>query len=165
HFPYLGDIGVDGQIAQKLLGYSSGHYPTGRFPGRAPSTPAIIPKAIFLIIHIIGVGRPVGVLYMRIIVGFLIGIVNGKTYGSTRGPPLKKSGIKLYGIRFLALGNYGRLARSTPVQIGLDSVQVQFQACGTTIQYTADGHAMGFTKSSELKKGAKSISCHVRLKN
>src|SRR5581483_4579062 len=136
------------------------------FARRLASSAPVIANAVFDIIGIVGMARPVLFLDVGIILRALIDIGDQQGDGCPGGylDPRnlvdERTGKNFHFVGFMALAGEPRLARAPFVQVGLDIGLAQRNARRAAIHHTADRGPMALAKSSYSKKMAESIERH-----
>src|SRR5690606_11319149 len=161
YFPHRGGICGKFNFRKQLLCNGSRHYPAGGFPGRRPSAAPVVAEAVLLVVGEVGMRRAVSIFVMGVILRFLVGVLDDKANGRAGAFAFKDTRKEFHRVGLLSLRHYGRLTRSSSVQLLLDGLLVYLQTGRTAVDDPPDGIAMGFPESSELKKFPEGISGHL----
>ena len=95
-----------------------------------------------------------------VILAALIGVVDQERDGCAGGFALIHTAQDVNLVRLLALGDMAAGAGPTTIQILLNVSLAQCHAWGATIDDTADGRAVGFTKVGDGEKCSKRVAAH-----
>src|SRR6516225_338179 len=144
----------------------SGGDPHRGLARRLAATAAIVAQAVFYVIRIIGMARPVFVLDIRIIFRALIDIIDqqrdrraGRDLFSARLID-KDAGKDFHRIRLLALRRVARLARSPAIETGLNVRLGERNTRWTAVNYAADRRRMAFAEGRDAKQMPERVERH-----
>ena len=144
-----------------LLRYGSRRDSHGGFPGGGTAAAPVIPKAVFLVVSVVGMGRPEGVLDIRVIPGALVGVFYEQADGRTGGAPLEHAGQDAHLICFAPLGGVPGSTRLAPVQVSLQVAGGQFQAGRAAVHDASQGRAVALSEAGYREQFTDCIACHV----
>ena len=92
-----------------------------------------------------------------VVAAVLVGIADDEADGRACAPSFEDAGEELHAVALLARRGQTALPWLAPVELGLDEVEVQLNACGTAVHDAADGSAMALAKGCQTEKGAEGV--------
>ena len=162
----LADLGHAGAelgaefLLEPFLGHGTCGHGGRRQTCRGATAAARVADAVFLEIRIVGMARAKALGNVRVVLATLVGIADQQRNRRTRGLAFVDAGEDFHRIGFVALGHELAGAGAAAVQIVLDVCLAQLHARRATVNHTADGRAVGFTKIGNRENCAKGIAAH-----
>jgi hypothetical protein len=84
-----------------------------------------------------------------VVLGALIGIPDNESDGASCRFALEHAAKQLHLVGFLSLSGYLALAWTPAVQLLLDEIQIDIDACRHTVDYSAYGFSMTFSEGGQ----------------
>jgi len=138
----------------------------GGFARRLAAAAAIVANAVFGVVGVIGVPRPVLVLDVGIVLGALVDVVDHERDGRP-GRDLfagrfidEHAGEDFHLVRLAPLRGETRLARPPLVEVGLDVGLGQRDAGRAAVDHAPDRDAVAFAEGRDPEKMAEGIERH-----
>ncbi len=160
---HLDQRGAHIEAGHDLAGDGAGRHPHRGLARRGAAAAAVVVEAVFGVIGVAGVARPIDVLDGGIVLRALIDVLDqqrdrragrdllaGRLVGEHAGEDFDR-------VRFLPLGGEAGLAGPPLVQIGLDVGLAQRNARWTTIDHAADRRPVAFAKGRDPEEMAEGI--------
>src|SRR5262249_22976857 len=138
----------------------------GSFARRLAAAAAIIANAVFGVVGVIGVPRPVLVLDVGIVLGARVDVVDHERNGRPGRDLLARRFIDEHAgedfdlVRLAPLRGEARLARPPFVEVGLDIGLGQRDAGWAAVDHAPDRDAVAFAKGRDAEKMAEGIERH-----
>src|ERR1043166_4131937 len=160
---YLNERAAHGKPRHDLARNRAARDPHRGFARRGAPAAAIVLQAVFDVVGVAGVTRPVGVLDRRIVLGALVDVFDqqrnrraGRDLAAGRLVG-EHTGEDFDGIGLLALGGEARLPGPALVEIGLDVGLGQRNARRAAVDHAADGRPMALAERRDAKQMAERI--------
>lgn len=143
---------INAELAQTELGDSTSHDTADGFACRGTSAATMIAETIFDIIGVVSMRGTEHVAQVVVVAAVLILVADNETDGCTGGDAIHGSRQQLYAVCFLTCCSETTLAGTTAVELRLDEVEVEADACGTAVNDATDGCAVALAKSGHTKE-------------
>ena len=160
HIGGHGGRGVGQKLLEHLSGDGAGHHPAHGFPCAGPATTTVVAVSILGIVGEIGVARAIAVGEVVIIATACVAVGDREANGGSRGASFMNAGQQGDLVGLFSLGGQGALARPSPVEFGLDPVEIEDDAGGDAIDDAAHGGPVGFTECGQAENGSEGVAGH-----
>ena len=150
-------LNADAQLAECQLGECSAYTAADGDAGRGASAATMVAYTVFLMIGVVGMGGTEQAAHVLVVLRVLVGVPDDEADGTASGLAFEDAAEQLHLVGLVARGGDLALSWATAVQLALDEVHVDVDACGHAVYDAADGFAVALTKGCQPEYGSETI--------
>ena len=147
-------------LLEVLLGDGARRYPHRGLPRRGAAAAAVVARAVFLLVAVVGMTRAELLLDIAVVLGTLIGVFDQQANGRTRGLALEDAGENFHRIGLAPGSGEFRGARFAAVEIALEITLLQLDARRAAVNHAAQGQAVTLAKGGNGEQFTYAVARH-----
>ena len=129
--------------------------------GRRAPTATMVADAVFLLIGVVGVRGTEHVAHILVVLRMLVGVAHDEADGTARRLALEDPAEQFHLIGFLSRRRDLALSGTTAIELCLDEVHIDVDACGHAVDHATNGLTMTLAKGRQPENIAKRI--HISM--
>ena len=112
----------------------------------------MVADAILVVVGEVGMGRTEQTAHVLIVLAVLVGVADKEAYWGAGRLAFEDAAEKLDLVGFLAVGGYVALTWASAVELALDEVDVDVDACWHAVDDTTNGWTVAFAEGCQAEK-------------